>query len=140
IADTKEVQHIHDVRNEVAYAEGEPAFTQLVENAGTRTLLNVPLLKEDNLIGVIGIYRREVRPFADEQIELVRNFANQAVIAIENARLLSELRKRTEEVVSLNQQLEQRVADQVGEIERMSRLRRFLPPQVADLIVASGSE
>ena len=57
-----------------------------------------------------------------------------------NARLLSELRQRTQEVVKLNQQLEQRVADQVGEIERMGRLRRFLPPQVADLIVASGTE
>ena len=117
-----------------------PVVVAGAELGGIRTVLNVPMLKENELIGAFIFSRQEVRPFTDKQVALVRNFAAQAVIAIENARLLNDLRERTEEVEKLNEHLEQRVADQVGEIERMSRLRRFLPPQVADLIVASGSE
>jgi class 3 adenylate cyclase len=119
----------------------------LADVGGARTFLCVPLLKTSEVAGVIILYRTEVRPFTDQHIALVENFANQAVVAIENARLLNELRDRTDQLASqsqelatLNKQLEERVADQVGEIERMSRLRRFLPPQVADLIVASGAE
>ena len=122
---TKDVVRISDAMTEPALATAR--------RGGARSLIIVPMLKDNALIGVITIYRQEVRPFTDKQVELIRNFAAQAVIAIENVRLLDDLNK-------LNQQLEQRVTDQVGEIERMSRLRRFLPPQVADLIVASGAE
>jgi GAF domain-containing protein len=111
----------------------EPSPGPAAEIGGARSLIAVPMRQENELIGAFVIYRTEVRPFTDKQIALLTSFAAQAVIAIENARLLNELTK-------LNQQLEQRVEDQVGEIERMGRLRRFLPPQVADLIVASGTE
>ena len=143
----KALVHVADVAATEAYAEREPIAVAAVELGGTRTLIIVPMLKDNELVGAFTLARQEVRPFTDKQIALVTNFAAQAVVAIENERLLHELRERTaqlevqsQEVVKLNQQLEQRVADQVGEIERMGRLRRFLPPQVADLIVASGSE
>ena len=138
---TKSAVQVVDLAADEDYVERRSrSIVAAVELGGTRTVLAVPMLKENELVGVLWLNRREVRPFTDKQIALVTNFATQAVIAIENARLLNELRDRTQEVVKLNQQLEQRVADQVGEIERMGRLRRFLPPQVADLIVASGTE
>jgi class 3 adenylate cyclase len=128
------------VRDLAAEDKEYPVGSKHAKRDGHRTTLATPLLREGVSIGVILIRRMEVRPFSNKQIALLETFAHQAAIAIENARLLNELRQRTEEVVKLNQQLEQRVADQVGEIERMGRLRRFLPPQVADLIVASGTE
>jgi adenylate cyclase len=138
---TGETIHVTDFAADQSYIKYRfPEVVAVVEIGGVRTALAVPMLKKNQTVGAFLLFRQEVRPFTDKQIELVENFAAQAVIAIENARLFKELRQRTEEVERLNQQLEQRVADQVGEIERMGRLRRFLPPQVADLIVASGTE
>jgi two-component system, NtrC family, sensor kinase len=113
---TKQVSHTADYA-----AEGIPSPP--VTLGGARSTVDLPLLKDGQFLGAFSIYRQEVRPFTEKQIALLTNFfAAQAVIAIENARLLGELRQTTEEVVKLNRQLEQRVADQVGEIERMSML------------------
>jgi GAF domain-containing protein len=134
VALERRVIHVADLQEDAEYAYA------LRDTEHIRTELGVPMFRGDDLVGVFILYKLKVEPFSEKQIELVTTFADQAVIAIENVRLLNELRERTEEVEKLNQHLEHRVADQVGEIERMGRLRRFLPPQVADLIVASGSE
>jgi adenylate cyclase len=133
----------------------------VIRRAGFRALLVIPLLAVDRIVGALVVRRKEPGEFSKNTVDLLQTFGTQSVLAIQNARLFHELRAQTteleesyvtvrdqasqletqsQELRQLNQQLEQRVADQVGEIERMGRLRRFLPPQVADLIVSSGTE
>jgi len=135
-------------------ADPEYDFAEVKKTTGFRTALGVPLLRKGETIAVMILTRAQVRPFTPKQIELVEIFADQAVIAIENTRLLNELRQRTADLreahdrvaaqaadlETWNRTLEQRVAEQVAEIERVGRLKSFLPPQIAQLVVSAGHE
>lgn len=122
-----------DIADHDLYASRDPNRVSMVEDEGARSLMVVPLISKDLGIGSITLYRREVDPFQDDDVALVESFAAQAVIAIENVRQFKVLE-------SLNAELGDRVKEQVSEIERMARLKRFLPQAVADTVVSSGSE
>lgn len=125
--------NIADLSDTDFYRKNDPIISHVVDTEGVRSWLIVPLMNGPMAIGAIALSRKEVRPFAEAEIHLVESFAAQAVIAIENSRQFRALE-------ALNAELEDRVKDQVGEIERMSKLKRFLPPAVANTVVSSGSE
>lgn len=122
-----------DIADHELYASGDPDRVSMVEDEGARSLMVVPLISKDMGIGSITLYRRKVDPFQDDDVTLIEGFAAQAVIAVENVRQFKALER-------LNAELGHRVEEQVEEIERIGKLKRFLPAAVADTVVNQGSE
>jgi signal transduction histidine kinase len=139
LARLKQVVHILDCKIEPGYIRRYSPFLPLVDIGGARTLLLVPMLKEDELVGAIAIYRQEVRAFANKQIELVSNFARQAVIAIENIRLLKELRDRTTELARSVEELKA-LGDVTQAVNSTLDLETVLSTIVAKAVQLSGTD
>jgi class 3 adenylate cyclase len=134
----RKIIHIPDVLVDPDYRDGPASVYQKI--GGYRALLGIPLAREECPIGVLVLGRSEVRPFTNRQIALATTFSDQAVIALESVRLFNEVHAQAAELANLNRTLERRVAEQVAEIGRIGRLKRFLPPQVAQLVAFSSDE
>jgi GAF domain-containing protein len=139
---TKEPAFTSDIRTQQSYIEGNPFVIKTAEIAGYRSLLAVPMLKDDQLIGAINIYGQEVRTFAEKQVELVRNFASQAVIAIENTRLLNELRESLQQQTATSDVLRV-ISSSPGELEpvfeaMLANATRICEAQFGNLFLREG--
>jgi signal transduction histidine kinase len=121
VLQTKQAVQIEDASTDQGYSARDPMRVSAVELGGVRTLLDVPMLKENEVIGAVAIYREVVRPFTEKQVALVQNFANQAVIAIENTRLLNELRQRTDDLTASLEDL-RTAQDRLVQTEKLASL------------------
>src|SRR5215468_5148866 len=143
MVETKDVVHAADIAAGQDYAERRPDVVSAVELGGIRTALFVPMLKEEELIGLLTIYRQVIRPFTEKQIELIKNFANQAVIAIENTRLLNELRESLQQQTATSEVL-QVISSSPNELTpvfetMLEKAARVCRAQSGNLLIREGS-
>jgi class 3 adenylate cyclase len=140
----KRAIHVVDLEAERdSYPQTWAAFEEFLRGRGVtphHTMISVPLIREGNAIGAIMVRRGEVRAFTANEIQLLQTFADQAVIAIENTRLFKEIGEKNRQLADWNRTLEARVAEGIATLERAARLQRFLPRQVADMLMGDGGE
>lgn len=140
IATTHELLHIEDIKSEDAYEKRDPLRVATADLGKARTFLAVPFMVQGKMLGAFSVYRQEVRKFSDSEVALAEIFARNAAIAVENTKLLVRVQEQAAQLEKLNLNLQSQVSKQVDELERLGRLKRFLSPEVAELIVSSGDD